>query len=77
MPSWIVDAKGERAIPPVVHPNDVLDLSTHQGDRRLSTTSGEHSGFMGCGRHFRPNGPNIDFCRGVLPSTFFATFATF
>jgi hypothetical protein len=77
IPSWRVNTKSERAIPPIVHPNDVADLPAHQGDRRLSTTSGEHSGFMGCCRHFRPNGPNIDFCRGVLLSTIFATTAIF
>jgi hypothetical protein len=58
MPSWGVDAKSERAIPLIAHPNDVADLPTHQGDRTLSTAPGKHAGSIGRCRHFRPNRPN-------------------
>jgi hypothetical protein len=66
MPSWHVNAKSERAIPPIVHPNDVADLPIDQGDRTLSTASGKRAGSIGRCRHYRPSGPNIDFGRGVL-----------
>jgi hypothetical protein len=52
--------------PPIVLPNDVADLPIDQGDRTLSTASGKRAGCIGRCRHYRPNGPNIDFGRGVL-----------